>query len=92
MLYKRHIIEYLLLLQVRVGIKLLNELPYLSRVRLNFETLPEVQMTVRPLFTHGVNVSDIPLVAGWMVGQYILIFLITCYWYNSLKIFWIYAG
>ena len=92
MLYERLIIESLVLFQVRVGIKLSNELPYLSRVRLNFDTLPEVQMTVRPLFTHGVNVSDIPLVAGWMVGEYILIFLMTCYWYISLKIFWICAG
>lgn len=52
--------------KVRVGVKFLNKWPFLSRVRLCFENSPYVQMTARPLSTHGVNVSELPLIGGWM--------------------------
>lgn len=52
--------------KVRVGVRFLNAWPFLSRVRLCFEDAPYVQMTARPLSNHGLNVSDLPGVAGWM--------------------------
>lgn len=52
--------------KVRVGVKFLDGWPFLSRVRLCFESAPYVQMTARPVSHHGVNVSELPGVAGWM--------------------------
>ncbi|MCO5549872.1 hypothetical protein L7F22_003346 [Adiantum nelumboides] len=52
--------------KVRIGLKFSNSWPFLSRARICFENSPYVQMTARPLSTHGVNVSELPLIAGWM--------------------------
>ncbi|KAI5075079.1 hypothetical protein GOP47_0009155 [Adiantum capillus-veneris] len=51
---------------VRVGLKFSKGWPFVSRARVCFENSPYVQMTARPLSTHGVNVSELPLIAGWM--------------------------
>ncbi|KAI5067237.1 hypothetical protein GOP47_0017765 [Adiantum capillus-veneris] len=52
--------------KVRVGVKFSKSWPFISRLRLCFENAPYVQMNARPLSTHGVDVSELPLIAGWM--------------------------
>ncbi|KAH7422644.1 hypothetical protein KP509_12G018500 [Ceratopteris richardii] len=52
--------------KVRIGIKFSKSFPFITRFRLCFETAPYVQMNARPLSAHGLNVSELPLIAGWM--------------------------
>eukprot|EP00249_Psilotum_nudum_P017241 c26229_g1_i1 orf=519-2684(-) len=52
--------------KVRMGVKFSDDWPFLDRVRICFESTPDVQMTIRPIFHHGVDVSEIPGIAGWM--------------------------
>ncbi|MCO5571478.1 hypothetical protein L7F22_025218 [Adiantum nelumboides] len=52
--------------KVRVGIKFSRSWPFISRIRLCFENAPYIQMNARPLSAHGLDVSELPLIAGWM--------------------------
>ena len=33
-----------------------------------FAEPPYFQMTVKPIFTHGLDVTEVPGIAGWLVG------------------------
>ncbi|KAI3921854.1 hypothetical protein MKX01_005543 [Papaver californicum] len=49
-----------------VGVKFLREWPYLGRLRICFTEPPYFQMTVKPIFSHGIDVTEIPGIAGWV--------------------------
>ncbi|KAI3938033.1 hypothetical protein MKW98_018589, partial [Papaver atlanticum] len=51
---------------VLVGVKFLREWPYLGRMRICFTEPPYFQMTVKPIFSHGIDVTEIPGIAGWV--------------------------
>lgn len=52
--------------KVRVGVRFLREKPFIKRIRLCFEEVPYFQMTVKPIFSHGVDVAELPGIAGWL--------------------------
>ncbi|PSS15869.1 C2 domain-containing protein [Actinidia chinensis var. chinensis] len=52
--------------KVLVGVKFLRHWPFLGRVRLCFVEPPYFQMNVKPIFTHGVDVTELPGIAGWL--------------------------
>ncbi|XP_022940871.1 C2 domain-containing protein At1g53590-like isoform X1 [Cucurbita moschata] len=52
--------------KVLVGVKFLRDWPYLGRIRLCFAEPPYFQMTVKPIFTHGLDVTELPGIAGWL--------------------------
>lgn len=49
-----------------VGIKFLRHWPFIGRVRVCFAEPPYFQMTVKPIFTRGLDVSEVPGIAGWL--------------------------
>ncbi|XP_010241279.1 PREDICTED: C2 domain-containing protein At1g53590-like isoform X2 [Nelumbo nucifera] len=52
--------------KVLIGVKFLREWPFLGRLRLCFVEPPYFQMTVKPIFNHGVDVAELPGIAGWL--------------------------
>ena len=54
-------------LQVLIGVKFLRQWPFLGRLRICFAEPPYFQMTVKPIFTHGLDVTDLPGIDGWLV-------------------------
>ncbi|OIW19900.1 hypothetical protein TanjilG_28771 [Lupinus angustifolius] len=46
--------------------KFIQARPYLSRVRVCFAEPPYFQMTVKPIFTRGLDVTELPGIAGWL--------------------------
>lgn len=48
--------------------KFLKEWPFLGRIRVCFVEPPYFQMTVKPIFTHGLDVTELPGIAGWLVS------------------------
>ncbi|CAN0899829.1 C2 domain-containing protein At1g53590 [Linum grandiflorum] len=52
--------------KVLVGIKFLRRWPFIGRLRVCFAEPPYFQMTVKPIFTHGVDVTVLPGIAGWL--------------------------
>ncbi|KAL6283336.1 hypothetical protein ACE6H2_014265 [Prunus campanulata] len=52
--------------KVLIGVKFLRRWPFLGRVRLCFVEPPYFQMTVKPIFTHGLDVTVLPGIAGWL--------------------------
>ncbi|TQD85531.1 hypothetical protein C1H46_028897 [Malus baccata] len=52
--------------KVLIGVKFLRRWPFLGRVRLCFVDPPYFQMTVKPIFTHGLDVTVLPGIAGWL--------------------------
>eukprot|EP00850_Spirogloea_muscicola_P003844 SM000016S01832 [mRNA] locus=s16:104651:108872:+ [translate_table: standard] len=52
--------------KLRIGLKFVSGWPYISRARLSFAGAPYVSLMVRPLASHGIDVSDLPGVAGWL--------------------------
>ncbi|OVA13251.1 C2 calcium-dependent membrane targeting [Macleaya cordata] len=52
--------------KVLVGLKFLRQYPYLGRLRLCFVEPPYFQMTVKPIFSHGLDVTELPGIAGWL--------------------------
>lgn len=52
--------------KVLVGVKFVRKWPFLGRVRLCFVEPPYFQMTVKPIFTHGLDVTELPGIAGWL--------------------------
>lgn len=55
-------------LQVLVGVKFRRGWPFISRLRVCFSAPPYFQMTVKPIFTHGLDVTELPGIAGWIVS------------------------
>uniref|UniRef100_A0A2P2MDQ5 C2 domain-containing protein n=2 Tax=Rhizophora mucronata TaxID=61149 RepID=A0A2P2MDQ5_RHIMU len=52
--------------KVLVGVRFLDKWPFLSRLRVCFAEPPYFQMTVKPIFTHGFDVTVLPGIAGWL--------------------------
>ncbi|XP_027063888.2 C2 domain-containing protein At1g53590 [Coffea arabica] len=52
--------------KVLVGVKFIRKWPFLGRVRLCFVEPPYFQMIVKPIFTHGLDVTVLPGIAGWL--------------------------
>ncbi|KAF8408907.1 hypothetical protein HHK36_004977 [Tetracentron sinense] len=52
--------------KILVGVKFLREWPFLGRMRLCFVEAPYFQMTVKPIFTQGLDVTELPGIAGWL--------------------------
>ena len=67
---------FIFFLQVLVGVRFLRYWPYIGRLRVCFAEPPYFQMTVKPIFSHGLDVTELPGIAGWLV----VIFHIFCPW------------
>lgn len=52
--------------KVLVGVKFLRHWPFLGRLRVCFVEPPYFQMTVKPIFHHGLDVTELPGIAGWL--------------------------
>ncbi|CAI9286553.1 unnamed protein product [Lactuca saligna] len=52
--------------KVLVGVKFLPKWPFLGRLRVCFVEPPYFQMTVKPIFSHGLDVTELPGIAGWL--------------------------
>ncbi|KAL9236504.1 hypothetical protein vseg_011166 [Gypsophila vaccaria] len=52
--------------KVLIGVKFLRCWPFISRLRVCFAEPPYFQMTVKPLFNHGLDVTELPGIAGWL--------------------------
>ncbi|KAK2997747.1 hypothetical protein RJ639_026304 [Escallonia herrerae] len=52
--------------KVLVGVKFLRRWPFLGRLRVCFAEPPYFQMTVKPLIAHGLDVTELPGIAGWL--------------------------
>ncbi|GLT25047.1 hypothetical protein SLA2020_002010 [Shorea laevis] len=52
--------------KVLVGVKFLRQWPFLGRLRVCFAEPPYFRMTVKPIFTHGLDVTELPGIAGWL--------------------------
>ncbi|KAF0917623.1 hypothetical protein E2562_020991 [Oryza meyeriana var. granulata] len=52
--------------KILVGVKFVRSWPFLGRVRLCFVEPPYFQMTVKPLISHGLDVTEFPGISGWL--------------------------
>ncbi|CAN6231462.1 unnamed protein product [Urochloa humidicola] len=52
--------------KVLVGVRFLRQWPFIGRVRVCFVEPPYFQMTVKPLFGHGLDVTELPGISGWL--------------------------
>eukprot|EP00246_Nothoceros_aenigmaticus_P001833 TRINITY_DN12501_c0_g1_i1.p1 TRINITY_DN12501_c0_g1~~TRINITY_DN12501_c0_g1_i1.p1 ORF type:complete len:835 (+),score=155.95 TRINITY_DN12501_c0_g1_i1:198-2702(+) len=52
--------------KVRLGLKVTSEFPFVEQICLCFQDAPCFQLTVRPVFNYGVDVSDLPGIASWL--------------------------
>ncbi|XP_038984951.1 C2 domain-containing protein At1g53590-like isoform X2 [Phoenix dactylifera] len=52
--------------KVLVGMKFLRSWPFIGRVRVCFVEPPYFQMTVKPIFGHGLDVTELPGISGWL--------------------------
>ncbi|GFY99264.1 calcium-dependent lipid-binding (CaLB domain) family protein [Actinidia rufa] len=51
---------------VLIGVKFIRHWPFLGRLRVCFVDPPYFQMTVKPVFNHGLDVTELPGIAGWL--------------------------
>jgi hypothetical protein len=66
MLAKLHLTGMHIEGKVLIGVKFVRKWPFLGRVRLCFAEPPYFQMTVKPLIAHGLDVTELPGIAGWL--------------------------
>ncbi|XP_062223436.1 C2 domain-containing protein At1g53590-like isoform X2 [Phragmites australis] len=52
--------------KVLVGVRFLRQWPFIGRVRVCFVEPPYFQMMVKPLFSHGLDVTELPGISGWL--------------------------
>ncbi|KAK6934096.1 C2 domain [Dillenia turbinata] len=52
--------------KVLIGVRFIRKWPFLGRLRVCFAEPPYFQMTVKPIFTHGLDVTELPGIAGWL--------------------------
>ncbi|CBI17682.3 unnamed protein product, partial [Vitis vinifera] len=52
--------------KVLIGVKFIRNWPFIGRLRVCFAEPPYFQMTVKPIFTHGLDVTELPGIAGWL--------------------------
>ncbi|PRQ52808.1 hypothetical protein RchiOBHm_Chr2g0159511 [Rosa chinensis] len=67
---KLHIIGMHVEGKLLIGVKFLRRWPFLGRLRICFIEPPYFQMTVKPIFTHGLDVTVLPGIAGWLLIFY----------------------
>ncbi|XP_058217677.1 C2 domain-containing protein At1g53590-like isoform X2 [Rhododendron vialii] len=60
--------------KVLVGVKFLRHWPFLGRLRVCFVEPPYFQMTVKPIFTHGIDVTELPGIAGYVDNLLAIVF------------------
>ncbi|KAI3457531.1 hypothetical protein Pfo_014194 [Paulownia fortunei] len=60
--------------KVLVGVKFLPGWPFIGRLRVCFAGPPYFQMTVKPIFSHGLDVTELPGIAGWIDNLLALVF------------------
>ncbi|KAE8653820.1 C2 domain-containing protein [Hibiscus syriacus] len=63
---KLHITRMHVEAKVLIGMKFVQQWPFLGRLRLCFVEPPYFQMTVKPIFTHGLDVTEVPGIAKWL--------------------------
>jgi Ca2+-dependent lipid-binding protein len=64
--------------KVKIGVKFVDGWPVIGRIRLCFTTAPFLQMTARPLFNAGVDVTEIPGIAQWLVHLLVCTVPVPC--------------
>ncbi|EPS72210.1 hypothetical protein M569_02542, partial [Genlisea aurea] len=74
MLAKLHLLGLHVEGKVLVGVKFLRGWPFISRLRVCFAEPPYFQMIVKPIFTHGIDVTELPGIAGWIDKLLALVF------------------
>ncbi|XP_073136123.1 C2 domain-containing protein At1g53590-like [Henckelia pumila] len=74
MLVKLHLLGMHVEGKVLVGVKFTRKWPFISRLRVCFAGPPYFQMTVKPIFTHGLDVTELPGIAGWIDNLLALVF------------------
>ncbi|GAV78687.1 C2 domain-containing protein [Cephalotus follicularis] len=52
--------------KVLVGVKFIRQWPFIGRLRVCFAEPPYFQMTVKPMFPRGLDVTELPGIAGWL--------------------------
>lgn len=52
--------------KVLVGVKFIRCWPFISRLRVSFAEPPYFQVTVKPISNHGIDVTEVPGIAGWL--------------------------
>ncbi|KAK8914457.1 C2 domain-containing protein [Platanthera zijinensis] len=52
--------------KVLVGVKFLRQWPFIGRVRVCFAEVPYFQMSVKPIFHRGIDVTELPGIEGWL--------------------------
>ncbi|KAG8386679.1 hypothetical protein BUALT_Bualt03G0174100 [Buddleja alternifolia] len=60
--------------KVLVGVKFLRKWPFIGRLRVCFSGPPYFQMTVKPIFNHGLDVTELPGIAGWIDNLLAVVF------------------
>ncbi|XP_073155770.1 C2 domain-containing protein At1g53590-like isoform X2 [Henckelia pumila] len=71
---KSHLLDMKIEGKVLVGFKFLPCWPFIGRLHVCFAGPPYSQITVKPIFTHGINVSEFPGIAGWIDNLMALVF------------------
>ncbi|GMH25620.1 hypothetical protein Nepgr_027463 [Nepenthes gracilis] len=66
MLAKMHLTGMHVEGKVLIGVKFLHKWPFVGRLRICFAEPPYFQMTVKPIFHHGVDVTEVPGISGWL--------------------------
>ncbi|KAL8167131.1 hypothetical protein V2J09_008630 [Rumex salicifolius] len=77
--------------KVLVGVKFIRDWPYISRLRICFAEPPYFQMTVKPIFNHGFDVTEVPGVAGWLDNLLAVAFEETLVEASKLTLFCIFV-
>ncbi|KAL2466712.1 C2 domain-containing protein [Abeliophyllum distichum] len=72
--------------KVLIGVKFISKWPFLGRLRVCFAEPPYFQMTVKPIFSHGLDVTELPGIAGWLDNLLALAFLQTLVQPNMLVV------
>ncbi|GAB4846690.1 hypothetical protein Ancab_025696 [Ancistrocladus abbreviatus] len=52
--------------KVLIGVKFLRKWPFIGRLRVCFAEPPYFQITVKPIFNRGLDVTELPGIAGWL--------------------------
>lgn len=86
MLVKLHLLGMHVEGKVLVGVKFIRKWPFISRLRVCFASPPYFQMTVKPIFTHGLDVTELPGIAGWIDNLLALVFEQTLVQPNMLAV------
>lgn len=61
--------------------KFLQHWPFLGRLRICFVEPPYFQMTIKPVFSYGLDVSELPGISGWLVSFSFRLRLLDIFFY-----------